>query len=419
MENFQARAVAQRAIAQRGLFESFFCKHTVFMASAKRQRMSAIGIIMTKLWVNILFVSMVGTLLYADTVAAGTITSALASKRYNEVAFAAAHNAQSYIASSVANQDITLPEQFALGIRAMKFHVWPGKDPDTGKEVASVCHGTSKAIFEKDYLEMVLEKIPRIVRSFARDLVAKIEPLNQLVRDAFRYAYGTKDDERGAIPFNHCIFDPAQRSLTLCLQDVATFLKDNPKEIVTLILEDHTDDLDALMKAVIDSGLKKYAHHQKKEAPWPTLDEMITADKRLVVFIHGKEILPYKKYPQLHFIWDFCWDTEWDFETPEDLKNCCKDMVPKRGEEAYARRNKGVKNTLFIVYHFVTDGPGGSKSAAKRVNRQAFLATRLQRLWSQTGHIPNMVQVDFCEYPNNDLFAVVADLNEKNHPKKA
>ena len=335
----------------------------------------------------------------------------LTSKRYNEVAFPASHNAQSHIGASVANQDIPLPEQFALGIRAMKLHIWPGKDPETGEEVATVCHGTSKTLFEKEYLELVLEKIPGIVRSFARDLIAKVEPLNQLVRDAFRCAYGAKDDERGVIPFNHCIFDPAQRQLLDCLQDVATFLKNNQQAIVTLILEDHTDDLDAIMKAVTDAGLKQYAHHQKKDAPWPTLGEMVASDHRLVLFLHGKETLPYKKYPQLNYIWDFCWDTAWEFESVDDLKNCCKDMVPKRGEEAYARRNKGAKNTVFIVWHFVTDGTGGSKSAAKKVNKQAFLLTRLNRLWAQTGHIPNMVQVDFCEHPNNDLLAAVDTLN--------
>lgn len=349
--------------------------------------------------------------LCANTLDTGMHTTALAHKRYNEVAFPASHNAQSHIGSSVANQDIPLPEQFALGIRAMKLHVWPGKDPETGKEIASVCHGTSKTIFEKDYLEMVLEKIPRIVRSFARDLITKVEPLNQLVRDAFRCAYGTKDDERGVIPFNHCIFDPAQRTLLDCLQDLATFLKNNTQAVFTLILEDHTDDLDALMKAVTDSGLKQYAHIQKKDAPWPTLGDMIASGHRLVVFLHGKETLPYNNYPHLHYIWDFCWDTGWEFESPDDLKNCCKDTVPKRGEEAYARRNKGAKNTVFIVWHFVTEETGGSKSAAKKINKQAFLSTRLNRLWAQTGHIPNLVHVDFCEHPNNDLFSVVAELN--------
>jgi hypothetical protein len=404
MENFRAR----------GFLAQVFCSHNLSYFANNTQGVGTLcmGYFCTRaLCISILCV-LFTNFLYANT-NTSTYPASLLSKRYNEIAFPAAHNAQSNIASPVANQDIPLPEQFALGIRAMKLHVWPGKDPLTGKEVASVCHGTSKTIFEKDYLEMVLEKIPGIVRSFARDLVAKIEPLNELVRDAFRSAYGTKDDERGAIPFNHCIFDPGQRQLLACLQDIAIFLKDNPQAVISVILEDHTDDLEALMQAVTDAGLKQYAHHQKKDAPWPTLGEMIASDHRLVLFIHGKETLPYKKYPQCNFIWDFCWDTEWDFASADDLKNCCKDMVPKRGEEAYARRNKGAKNTVFVVYHFVTDGPGGSKSAAKKVNKQAFLATRLNRLWSQTGHIPNLVQVDFCEHPNNDLLTVVAQLNEK------
>lgn len=336
----------------------------------------------------------------------------LCAKRYNEVAYPAAHNAQSHKESSVANQDLPLPQQLEHGIRAIKIHVWPSKGAD-GKEVASVCHGASKSLFEKDYLEMVIEKIPRIVRSFARDLVAKIEPLNQLVRDAFRYAYGTNDDERGKIPFNHCIFDPAQRPLVECLKEVNTFMESHPNEVLTIILEDHTDRLEDLDRALHDSGLKRFAHHQKKEVPWPTLGEMLTSGKRLVVFVHGKETLPYKSHPELLYIWDFCWDTEWDFQEADDLKNCCKDIVPKRGEMAYALRNKEPKNTIFIVHHFVTDGPGGSKSSAKKVNRKAFLQARLERLQAHTGHIPNIIQVDFCEQPNNDLFEVVAEFNTK------
>jgi hypothetical protein len=339
-------------------------------------------------------------------------SASLCAKRYNEVAYPAAHNAQSHKESSVANQDIALPQQLERGIRAIKIHVWPSKGAD-GKEVASVCHGASKSLFEKDYLEMVVEKIPRIVRSFARDLVAKIEPLNQLVRDAFRYAYGTNDDERGKIPFNHCIFDPAQRPLLECLKEVNGFMESNPNEVITIIFEDHTDRLSELEHAVHESGLKRFVHSQKKDEPWPTLTQMIDSGKRLVLFVHGKENLPYKKYPELLYVWDFCWDTEWNFEEPDALKNCCLDIVPKRGEMAYALRNKDPKNTVFIVHHFVTDGPGGSKSAAKKVNRKAFLAARFDRLWAHTGHIPNIIQVDFFEQPNNDLFEVVAELNKR------
>ena len=35
----------------------------------------------------------------------------------------------------------------------------------------------------------------------------------------------------------------------------------------------------------------------------------------------------------------------------------------------------------------------------------------LHKLAQQTGHIPNFVQVDFFEYPNNDIFKVINSLN--------
>jgi len=332
----------------------------------------------------------------------------LHNKRYNEVAFPGCHNAQSCRDSATSNQDMTIMDQLNSGIRAMKVPVW--LDSENGKAVPFACHGLTKDFLEKPYLEILIEKLPSMVQSFARKLMKDMEPINDLVKNALKAAYG-KDGEQGVIPFAHCAFDPSKQPLRVVLKDIDTFLSKNPQEVITLILEDHTRNLDDISELFKTSNLDKHVHVQDINKPWPTLGEMINNKKRLVVFLHGDQDLPYKKYSGLHYIWDFAWDTEWNFLRPADLNNPIKDAMPKRGKQTYAQRKQGCKNKVFIAWHFVTTRSCGSKTCAKQVNRKACLLTRLNRLAKQAGQIPNIVQVDFFEYPNNDIFAAIDELN--------
>src|SRR3990172_7092783 len=94
----------------------------------------------------------------------------LCSRRYNEVAYAATHNGQSHIESSVCNQDLDVTKQFEQGIRAMKIPIWYDRDGQGGS-VLYVCHGVTKDILGKSFLENVEEKVPRLFRPFARDVL--------------------------------------------------------------------------------------------------------------------------------------------------------------------------------------------------------------------------------------------------------
>jgi hypothetical protein len=334
----------------------------------------------------------------------------LLSRRYNDVAFPAAHNAQSYKASCVCNQDLPVAQQLARGIRALKVHVWYDRDA-AGKPIACVCHGMTKDFLSKSYLDEVADKVPRIFRSFARDVLRQMEPLNELIREACSTAYG-QGEATGKIQFPHCIFDPSRRQFTEFLTDIRVFLHQNPQEIITLILEDHTNSLEKLAVDLTLAGLDRYAHMQDTHRNWPTLGAMIEQDKRLVLFVQSEAPLAYDQYPWLHNIWDFAWDTEWHFDSASDLQYERGDCMPKRGLQAFNNRDQEPRNKLFIVHHFVTEGTGGSKLAAKKVNRRVCLQPRLKKLAERAGHIPNIIQVDFFEYPNNDLFEVVRSLNE-------
>lgn len=337
-------------------------------------------------------------------------SATLWNKKYNEAAYAATHNGSSHLSCSVQNQDVPLVKQFESGIRATKIHVWNacGKE---NERVPYVCHGVTQDIFEGPYLEKVVAKVPSLFQGWARDALKQMEPVNELVRDAFKAAYGDGKTP-GAVQFNHCIFDPSRTSLVVMLRDVKKFLDEHPHEVITLILEDHTHDLDRIVKDFKDNDLMSYLHIQEVNKSWPTLGHMVETNKRLVVFVHGDEVLEFSKYPGIHNLWQFAWDTEWNFDDAGALKNARNDIFPKRGKDIFAQRMENPKNKLFVVHHFVTPSTGGCKKSAKKVNHKNFLLARLNRLKKDAGHVPNIIQVDFFQYPNNDIFEVVNSLNE-------
>lgn len=340
----------------------------------------------------------------------GTIcngSARLAHKKYNDVVYAASHNGQSYLPSPVQNQDRTVTQQLEAGIRAIKIPVWYDVDKN-GQTIACACHGVSKEILQNIYLGKFTEKIPAIFRPFVKKMMGNLKPFDKLVSDALNVAYGQSDHDRGVIQFKHCIFDPAQKPLQELLAEIRAFVDRHPLEVITIILEDFMGNLPLIAGACITSGLVKYLHVQDKKQPWPTLEQMVITGKRAVIFVKSTEDQPYHVYPWLHYLWDFAFDTEWDFKSLSDMR--C-DTVPKRGKASFEARNESPRNKLFIVYHFITPLAGGSKRWASRVNKKFVLKNRLDRLARQTGHIPNFVQVDFFEYPYNDIFVVVNELN--------
>lgn len=331
----------------------------------------------------------------------------LCNRRYNEVAYAATHNSQSDKEADVQNQDLPIKEQLDQGIRALKVHVWYDQD-SKGKPIPFVCHGIDKKHLYEIPTEKIMEQTPFIYKPFARALLEKFEPVKGVIHKAFETAYGF-DNAGGLIPFNHCILDPARRPLSTMLSEIHSFLHTHPHEIVTLILEDHTGNIEKISQDFESTGLMSYVHEQDAANQWPHLKEMVGSNKRLVVFLQSEK--PHEMLPQwLHPIWDYAWDTKWDFKTVNDLKDEKYDTIPHRGTEAYAAKDSE-GNKLFIVHHFITELVGGSKVGAKKVNKKTFLRTRLQRLAQTAHHIPNFVQVDFFEYPSNDIFDVINELN--------
>jgi hypothetical protein len=168
------------------------------------------------------------------------------------------------------------------------------------------------------------------------------------------------------------------------LIDIRDFLQANPSEVVSIIFE--ADVTATQMNDVfIQSGILSYAHQQVAGQPWPTLQDMIANDKRLVVF---SDVDDGQAYPWYHYVWDHAVETHFSANSRADFDCAFNRGVPT--------------NSLFILNHFVTAptlGTGILDSAAA-VNSNPYFSGRAMDCWVATGKMPNFLTVDFYEQGN-------------------
>jgi len=177
------------------------------------------------------------------------------------------------------------------------------------------------------------------------------------------------------------------------LNDIKTFLDDNPNEIITIIIECHTT-AQLIENDIQQTGLTNYLYHHNSNLGWQSLQNMADNNQRLVIFSEEDNGTPEQTW--YHYVWDYTVETHYSVNHPDDFN--CDD---NRGE---------VDNDLYLFNHFVTTplGVGDSISAAI-INDYDFLYNRIEECQSINNRIPNFVTVDFHELGNP--IDVVNDLN--------
>lgn len=171
---------------------------------------------------------------------------------------------------------------------------------------------------------------------------------------------------------------------------IRDFLDEHRGEVVTIIFEAHTD-AERHAEAFDEADLLDRMHAQDPGEPWPTLRELIDADRRLVVFTDDAGVGAYGWYMD---VWAHAWETHYSAETTADF-SC--DI------------NRGAAgNPLFIFNHFLTDSFAVPEEAPT-VNANPFLVDRATGCMQASGRLPNFVTVDF--YSEGDLFEAVRILN--------
>jgi hypothetical protein len=184
---------------------------------------------------------------------------------------------------------------------------------------------------------------------------------------------------------------------TTALGDLRAFLDDNPRQVVTLFVENHVPA--ALVAGLLEEdGLSTFLLTWHAGDPWPTLGQMIASGRRLVVFADDTAGAPDTLVPSSPWMFS----TSADFHSPGEM-NC-------------DARAGDPHSTFMLVQHFLTapvDGsrPHGypSEELAEEINHNPLLIDRLTGCRAQYNRAPSFVAVDF--YDASDVVAATQTLN--------
>ncbi|TAQ87374.1 hypothetical protein B7494_g4300 [Chlorociboria aeruginascens] len=194
------------------------------------------------------------------------------------------------------------------------------------------------------------------------------------------------------------------------LSDIKTWLDANPNEVVTLLLTNGDNNLASdFGTAMVNSGLSSYAYAPSGQLAldeWPTLQELIDSNTRLIMFLdYGANItsVPYILDEFLYFF-----ETAFDVTTPT-FPSC--DLNRPAGSSG--------AGLMYIVNHFLDldifgngdilipdTGALATTNAATGTGSIGAQAALCEQEW---GRVPNLVLVDF--FDTGDVFTAQNNLN--------
>jgi hypothetical protein len=203
-----------------------------------------------------------------------------------------------------------------------------------------------------------------------------------LMLDTYRFGNGG-----GSLCHTNCNF--GNRPLVDGLKDLAAFLRENPREVLALLIEDYLPAADT-EKAFVEAGLQPFLYVHPAAAPWPTLADMIARGQRLVVMAQNGRPPP----PWYHAMWDLLWDTPYTFRNENEFS---------------CRENRGQpSNDLFLLNHWI-ENPVPDPRLSTIANARDRLLGRARQCQNESGKLPNFVAVN--HYSEGALFEVVRTLN--------
>lgn len=296
---------------------------------------------------------------------------ALCDRRYNDVAFPAAHNAMSAADLPgwfLPEQPTSLVGALQAGVRVLLFDTWYGQQTDRG-----------------------VITVPR--DRAAAEAQAREQFGDATVDSALRVTDAVRDEPTGAVkPYMcHTLCELGATEFEGSMAGVAAWMRANPREVVSFFIQDVVTPADTA--AVLQrTGLANQALVMRPGDEFPTLREMIDSGKRLVVLMEntgGGEQFPY-------LLDGFAWVQETPYTFPSVGDFTC---APNRGP---------ADAPLFQLNHWLS-GFGTLVSDAALVNAADVLGPRARQCEAERGQIPNFVAVNY--YNLGDLFGVVDELN--------
>ena len=305
--------------------------------------------------------------------------AALCARHYDQVAFPATHNAMAAASEPgwfFPEQPDGITAQLRAGIRTLLIDSWYGRRTNRPGVATTVGEARDRAEHEAS-------------QSFGKAAVAS----------ALRLERAAGLAPRGPTrPYLcHGLCELGSTPWRAELDQLRSWLVANPREVVTLIVQDEVSPADTA-ELIEQAGLLPYVYTPEPgNNPWPTLGQMIESGERLVVMMENRG--GGSAYPWLLQGFDRMQDTPFLFRTPDALTD---------GADTCAHNRGRADAPLFLVNHWVTD-KRAEVTNAERVNAADVLEKRVQTCRQERGLLPNYVAVDF--YDRGDLFAVVDRLN--------
>lgn len=300
----------------------------------------------------------------------------LCDRRLDDVVFAGAHNAMAAADQPgwlFSEQLHGIDSQLRFGVRALlvKTHygIPTGVDVD-GAEVV-VTDTAAEAEARPDASE---EEIGSDAEARAKQIAAST-PVPAVPKQVY-------------LCHNYCELGATR--FADALTDVKRFLERNPNEVVIVFAGDYvtTDDTRAVFEQV---GLLDRLWEHDPEKPFPTLGELIEAERNILYFAEHSGAPPGWNN-RGYGLWQ---DTPFTFASSKDF-DCDHNRGPKDAP-------------LFQINHWVTTSSPPSVEQGRRDNTHEMLMERVRECEKERGMLPNLLGVNFAE--QGDLLGVVDELN--------
>lgn len=297
----------------------------------------------------------------------------LCDRRFDEVMIPASHNSMSVADGTwfLAEQPKDMVDSLDDGIRGLLVDTWYAQPSDSGRAL------TAEQSLKSAEAELLGTYGPTVVASVRRTI------------DRIRRSEPTGPPEPY---FCHTVCEIGSAPMKPMMQRLNDWLDAHPREVIVLFIQDEVSPADTA-KVLEETGIAKRAYVHEEGAAWPTLQEMIDADQRVVVLMENEG--GGTEYPYLHQGFDLVQDTDYTFGSAEDFT---------------CTLNRGSSDSpLFMVNHWLASFTK-LVSNAEAVNAYDVLKPRIEECEKERSRLPNLVAVNW--YDRGDLFRVVDEFNE-------